>query len=455
MPVTNWSSRLRSIALSLVVGCVFVSANFGGILHHLSESEIAQRFGVSSALNIASQMSKAVSGTSNSTLYQWLVICFWGFWVYLGAVLVLTLARWRPSIAGYAAGGLLVGLFSLPIFSWLGLLVVDIFWILGVILSFLSRIFHAITDFVVWLFALAWPVLAVAAAVCVVVLLWKSFGPVRRLAGVAGAVVLYLLGPALRIFYERILLPILRWIGAILQTVFGWLAVVVLWLVKAVLLIAGVVAAIGIVVGTIGSLGQVVVDQMRTAWEAGRSRKGILIGSFSLGSSLALILLVSAGAPESQATSVPAASGAGPMGQVATKSPAKKKKGKKKVVRAAPVYIPPPPPPPISDTVDRAWHSAGWVLQNTSLAHAFSGTLPAEVRAWAQRTFKSASAPIFDAVLLAVALGLSIIGTLRGVLARKEIPLTVTFYRRDLVGLVALPLLLIVAVFAASDGNQG
>src|ERR1039458_5952028 len=133
---------------------------------------------------------------------------------------------------------------------------------------------------------------------------------------------------------------------------------------------------------------------MKTAWEAGRSRKGILIGSFSLGSSIALILLVSLGAPESVVTAIPAASVTGPIGQAAPKSPVKIKKGKKEVARAAPVYIPPPPPPPISDTVDQAWHSAGWVLKNTSLTHAFTGTLPAEVNAWAQRTFKRTSAPI-------------------------------------------------------------
>src|SRR5438093_241293 len=117
MAEITWSNRLSSIALSIVVGCVFVSANFGGILHHLSESEAAKGIGLSSALDIASQMSKAVFGTSTSTLYQWLVVCFWGLGLYLGAVVVLTLARRRPTIAGYAAGGLLVGLFSLSILS--------------------------------------------------------------------------------------------------------------------------------------------------------------------------------------------------------------------------------------------------------------------------------------------------------------------------------------------------
>src|SRR5947209_3963686 len=185
MAETNWSSRLLSIALSFAVGCAFISANFGGILHHLSESEAARRFGVSGVLNIASQMSKAVFGTSTSTLYSWLVICFWGLWLYIAVVLVLTLARGKPTIAGCAAGGLLVGFFSLGILSWLGLLVVDIYRIIVVILSFFGRIFHAISDFLAWLFTSIGPLLAFAAAVGAIVFLWKRYGPIRLLAGAA------------------------------------------------------------------------------------------------------------------------------------------------------------------------------------------------------------------------------------------------------------------------------
>jgi hypothetical protein len=257
---------LRSIVLSLLVGCIFVSANFGGILHHLAEAETAKRVGVSGALNVASQMSKAVFGTSTSTLYQWLVICFWGFWLYLGAVLVLALARGRPTIAAYAAGGLLVGLFSLAILSWLGILVADLFWIVGLILSFFGRMFHAIAGFLAWLFASIWPALAVAAVVGLVVFLWKNYGPVRLLAGVVGVAVLCMLGPTLRTFFERLLLPVLRWLGALLQSIFGWLASVFawlafafVWLIKVVLVIAAAVAATALFIGTIGSLGQIVV----------------------------------------------------------------------------------------------------------------------------------------------------------------------------------------------------
>lgn len=460
MAETHWPSRLRAIALSLIVGCAFVMANFGGILRHVSESDTAQRVGVSGALKVASQMSKTVLGTSPSTLYQWLVICFWGLWLFLGAVLLLALSRWRPTIAGAAVGGLTVGLFSLAILSWLGFLVAAIVSVLGVIWSFLGRIAHIVGEFLAWLFALALPAIAVAAAIGAIILLWKHFGPVKLMVAVAGVVSLYLLGPALRAFLERVVLPFLRWLGAILESLFGWLAAVikwlavaVVWLVKAVVVIAGAALALGMIIGVLGSLGQIVIDQMKTAWEVGRSRKGILIGSFSLGSSLALILLVSVGAPESQAAN-PAVTAPRPIDRVAPKFPGKKKKSKKKAARTASVYVPPSPPPAISDTVDQAWHRAGWVLKDVPLTHVFVGTLPSGVGAWARRTFRSASAPIFDAVLLAVALGLSIIGTLSGVFSRKEIPLTVRFYRQDLVGLAALPILLIVAILAASEANQ-
>jgi hypothetical protein len=239
--------------------------------------------------------------------------------------------------------------------------------------------------------------------------------------------------------------------------IFGWLGLILAWVLKIVVIIVGVVVLIGGLLGIIGSFGHLLVDQMRTAWEAGRSRKGILIGSFSLGTSLALILLVSTGTPESQANPIAQSARVQQLTKIRPQVPGKKSVKKvlrKKRAPAPPVYVP-PPPTPIAVTVDQAWHRGGWILGSTSLTHTFAATLPKAIREWAQQSFTTASAPIFDSVVLAFVIVLSIVGAIRGLFARKEIPLEITFHNRDLLILAALPLFVIALMISASDANQG
>lgn len=68
------------------------------------------------------------------------------------------------------------------------------------------------------------------------------------------------------------------------------------------------------------------------------------------------------------------------------------------------------------------------------LTGTFQAMLPRGIENWAQQTFRTASAPTFDAIILALAIALSILGTLKALLAQKEIPLRMQFHNRDLFG---------------------
>lgn len=82
-------------------------------------------------------------------------------------------------------------------------------------------------------------------------------------------------------------------------------------------------------------------------------------------------------------------------------------------------------------------------------------TIPSGFRDWAGSVFTNASAPILDVFILAFAIGLSIIGLLRTIGLKQEFDSPVRFYNKDFAFLAALPILILVMVFAARDDNQG
>jgi len=460
-----WSSkRLGYLVLDVLVGCFFVVANFGGILKRIAGYDEIGRLGLAGVLIWVSQAAKQVFGTSTTTLYGWLTICFVGLWLYLGTLAVLALVRRNFGIAGFGLAGLITGVSSLAVLSWAGMTVWGILWLVGWVFHILMLIARSLSDFLAWLLIHTWPVLVIGASIVLIVFLWKQLGPLRSLMAGAAAAVLYLLGPVFRAFWERILLPVFRWFGWLLGVIFSWLlplfkwiGFVLAWIFKIVLMVAAVAMSVGAVLGVVGSFGHILVDQMKTAWEAGRSRKGVLIGSFSLGTSLALILLVSAGPSDAQANPIAQSTSLQRSSSLGTKASAKKRDRKisrKKSAAPSPVSVQPTQPPLLAVTVDQAWHKAGWILGSVSLTHAFAATLPHGVLAWAQQTFKTASAPIFDAVIFAFAIVLSVIGALRGLFTQKVMPLEIKFYNRDLLVLAILPILVYGLVVGASDSNQ-
>ena len=63
----------------------------------------------------------------------------------------------------------------------------------------------------------------------------------------------------------------LAWMGKILAAIFQWLSPIILWVMKAVVF----VCALTTVVAIIGCAGQVLIDQLKTAFEAGKSQKAL------------------------------------------------------------------------------------------------------------------------------------------------------------------------------------
>jgi|GEM_PF-4799931 len=459
----SWRERLTAAILAVLTGCVFIWFNFNGLIRHFGKQGLSSDSTFSDSVVSVSLLPKQILSSSPEALYLWMVTCFVGIWIYLGALLVLALVRLRAPLAGFGVLGVFGGGFAPAILSWTGLLLWSILKVLGIIFGFIFHILGVVMVFIAKILVFAAPVLLAIAVVAVIVVVWKENGPKPLLFVAVGAALLYFLAPALKFIFEKIKLALI-WIAEVLTFLFGWLPAVLAWLVKAIL----VLLCITSIIGFIGCLGQILIDQFKTAMEAGRSQKGVLTASFSLGVSIALILLVAAGSPQTaiaqgHSTLSVSEQHETPSHAAGTTALAKKKRRKnrqhlKPPISSPPVVVAPPPAPVpmagIATTIDRAWTESTFIFKSASPTRIFLATLPASVEEWARKTFRTASAPIFDALVLALVLGFSLIGLLRGILSRAELEYRMRFYNRDLLAIAVIPLLVVILMIGASEGNQ-
>jgi hypothetical protein len=473
------SQRVRAAALAICVGAIFILFNFNGLIRHFATRGLSPESTLSRLVVSVSRWPGQAVGVSTDALYEWMIICFLGLWAYLAIILLLAVVRRRASLAGWAFLGLLSGTFSPALLSWTALLIWAILRVLHTIAAFIGHIVLVVAHFLGSILVYVLPVVLAIALIAAIVAAWKSFGGKFVMLGAAAAAALYFLAPMVVALFENFIRPFLRWLGGILAFLFGWLPAVFRWLggvlaflfgwlptvLKWLAVLLGVLLGVSSFLAVLGCAGQILIDQFKTAAEVGRSQKGILIGSFSLGASLALILLVSAGSPEALVAhvAVPAMAPASihsyeqPFQRVAQKR--KKRRGRRTMTkpalpRAVPLTVPQVPPLSIASAIDRAWTHSTPILATASPTAFFLATLPSGVRDGSARAFRTASIPIFDAAILASILGLSMIGLLRGMLARSDVELTMRFYNNDLVIVALLPVAVLFLVLAASEGNQ-
>jgi hypothetical protein len=459
----SWRERLTAAILAVLTGCIFIWFNFNGLIRHFGKQSLSSDSVFSDSVISVSLFPKQLLGTSPEALHFWMVACFVGVWVYLGALIVLALVRLRAPLAGFGVLGVFGGGFTPALLCWAGLLVWGILKVIGIIFGFIFHILAVVMAFIFKMLVFASPVLLAIAVLVVIVWVWKENGPKPLLFVIAGAVLLYFLAPVIKFIFEKIGL-MLAWIAEKLAFLFGWLLPVLAWLAKAVFILLCITSIIGFV----GCLGQILIDQFKTAVEAGKSQKGVLAASFSLGLSIALILLVAAGSPQAaiaQGHSTISIAGQHETTSHAPRTPslAKKKRRrnrhdrKKPIATPAVVVAPPPAPVPmanIATTIDRAWTESTWIFKTASPTRIFLATLPASVEQWARKTFRTASAPIFDAMILAFVLGFSLIGLLRGIFSRADLEYKMRFYNRDLLAIAVVPLLVLLLMINASELNQ-
>jgi hypothetical protein len=361
----NW----RFLGAELAVGFVFFIFNFRGFLEYVA-NHWAPQWLANPTFSLLRFTEKALAFTGSGTawsplLADWLVV---GLWWYVAVLVVTSLVFVKPGRLANGLSGLCVGLGSIVLLSWAGVVLVKIASIIGAILAFVVSIVGVVFHFISVLITAVFPYLAgialVIGAVYALVQLARALGLTLVkyvLAAVAAVAVVWLALPLLRWCYASLLLPILHFLAPIV----AWIVAALGVLLMVVLAFVVVLAIAGVLVFVLGNLGRLGIDQFHTAWEGGRGERPMALAGFSVGSAFALLLTVTAGLPD------------------------------------------------VAAGIDAAWHEHAWMLNTWSPAASHFQALPDAVAGAFSALFQHASAPVFDAVVLAALLTTAAVGAMR------------------------------------------
>lgn len=352
--------KWRRLGVELTVGFVFFTYNFHGFLayaanHWAPEWLAAPTFSLLRFTQKALAFTGAESNAWSDSLANWLVM---GLWWYVAILLVTSLIFMRLGRLANGLTGLCVGLASVVLPSWTGVVLVKIGRFFFRAFHFISNVFETVFHFINAVTGGVLPYLAaIALIIGVVYILSEVFQP-KTLAlygglAIAGAGLVWLTLPLLRC----LLLPIVPFVT--------WIVAVLSFLVTAILILILLVGILGALTFVIGMLGRIAIDQFRTAWNAWKGERSIALAGFSVGSATSLLLIVTTGLPE------------------------------------------------VAGSIDAAWHEHAWMLNTWSPAASHFQALPDVIANAAATIFQHASAPVFDAVVLAFLLIVAALGMMR------------------------------------------
>lgn len=361
----NW----RFLTAEVAVGLVFFTFNFHGFLGYAANHWAPQWLATPTfSLLRITEKALAFTGSGNAwspLLAEWLVL---GFWWYLAIVFITSLVFMKPGRLANGLSGLCVGLASVVLLSWAAVVLGKVASIIGAILAFVFSIVDAVFQFISVIIVAVFPYLAgialVIGAVYALIQLARALSLTLvkyALAAVAALAVVWLALPLLRWFYASLLLPFLNFLAPIV----AWIVAALVVVLMAFLAFIAVLGISGVVVFVLGTLGRLAIDQFRTAWEGGKGERPMALAGFSVGSVFALLLTVTAGLPE------------------------------------------------VAGGIDAAWHEHAWMLNTWSPAASHFQALPDAVAGAFAAMFQHASAPVFDAVVLAALLATAAAGAVR------------------------------------------
>jgi hypothetical protein len=352
----NW----RRLGAEFTVGFVFFTYNFHGFLAYAA-NHWAPKWLASPMFSLLRFTEKALAFTGaeanawSPLIAEWLVM---GLWWYVAILFITSLMLMKPGRLANGLSGMCVGLAAVVLMSWAGVVLFKTGRFLFLAFHFISSLFNMVFQFINALTGGVLPYLAALALICgVAYVLWKVFQPkVLALYGglaIAGAGIVWLM------------LPLLRHLLLLLAPIVAWIVAAFSILVTAILMLILLLGILGALTTIIGMLGRLAIDQFSTAWNAWKGERSIALAGFSVGSAASLLLLVTAGLPE------------------------------------------------VAGSIDAAWHEHAWFVNTWSPAASHLQALPDVIANPAATVFQHASAPVFDAVILALLLIVAAVGTMR------------------------------------------
>lgn len=239
-------------------------------------------------------------------LFPALLRCvWWGTLFYLGSLLLLALRHASAHLFWLGTATLSASIAVFHLVCWAGYVIVKVlamvFWVISAIFRLLHSVFGGILSFlmelvatvVIWIYDWSsallgqfwWLALAgvVIAGAAVLVKGRPDARAVSKLMAqlVVAATVVTAVLYALRWLWNLIsssVLSVLRFLGGLVVMFAN--------------VLLRVLSALGILLA-VAMIGQLLLDQIRSALAAGRGRRGVVIGALAIGTSIAILLLVS------------------------------------------------------------------------------------------------------------------------------------------------------------------
>lgn len=358
----------KDFLLVSAVGLLFLLMNFPKTLSRLVtdqvENQMAQDLLLWPIQATQTSLMSLQGSAPEAVLSKLMFYAFLGFWCLMLLLVVAAIRQKNGALPPFCLAGVLTGFFGLHLISWTALILLKLGIWLAIVVVWLKQILVAILGF----FASWWFVWAPLMALALLLIFkreawdWLRQHWAKLSLGTAAALIALFL---IRTYFP----PFWAWLMALLEPVirffrlvFHFLAEVFGWIFGAGILILAVFLILNVV-------GRLVVDQIRAAWNSGRSKKELALGGFALGSAFALIVLTSMGVP-------------GLSKGVNT--------GWQQALATVDGVLP----------VEIASASLGWIQP----AQWFESTMPENVRSFVKDFLGHASAPLVDSLFLLVAL---------------------------------------------------
>jgi hypothetical protein len=287
--------RLWKIAsLNVALGILFVLINFPKFLVRQIDANVADG-GLKAALNLPISavqyaITLVIGSSPNGFFERVLTIDFALLWVFVFLVVALAVRRSDVPLPALALVGLILGYMAIHIIAWVATIVVAVVggtlyvvrWILGIVHWIAALVSQLLIDHPLVGLAVVAALLAYAIyrhkQLLRIIAIWAA-------ASVAFVAVILFVQWVWK-FLKPYLAPILEFIGWL----FGWVVAIVVGTMLAVF-------AVVVALGALASLGNLALAQIKAGWEAGNGRKGLFAGGFAIGSSFALIALISVASP--------------------------------------------------------------------------------------------------------------------------------------------------------------
>ena len=287
----------KGLFFSSLVGFLFIVINFPKFATNIIETNVTNQELKSVLLylilSVQNYLALLIGPSPAETFQNVMTINFILLWTFLVLLVFFSIRHLDGWFVAFGSGGIILGYLALHLISWLAVIVIAI---IAAVTQAVTWISGLLTDIVVFIVLKGWWLILLLSLIGVVYLLKDKM--VKILIGFSlFALVFFLLYkflPIVWLWFANLVAPITKTIKAVWIEYILPILTVVLYVIF--LLIKYATLLLGIIL-IFTTLGNFIIDQLKSAWYSGRGRKGVLIGGFSIGSAVSIVILTSVAAP--------------------------------------------------------------------------------------------------------------------------------------------------------------